>query len=163
MKNNSAQKKSHGVSETRTSESEDIKKSKGVNKSMETDLIPHHKAELAVEAEKLRERFLFIIEMWAADRYRYEWLENRTGIPAARWQNVLLEKQFPTLEMLIIVCKHQPNYTYWLMHGAHKHKLSENENHPWLKSECPSEEIFNKFKADREWIKQKRKSKMKAK
>jgi len=121
-------------------------------------LVPHHKAVLANRVEELRERFLFIIETWAADRYRYEWLENRTGIPAARWQNVLLEKQFPTLEMLIVLCKYCPNYTYWLMHGD-AYKFDENKKYPQIKQEYPSEEILTKFRADREWIKQKRKSK----
>lgn len=125
--------------------------------------IANQKNQLATnrgEQEHLRERFLFAIEMWAADKYRYEWLENRTGIPAARWQNVLLEKQFPTLEMLIAVCKHRPDYTYWLMHGTQEKWIREDAKNPSYKLEGPAEEILNKFKTDREWIKERRKANM---
>lgn len=120
-------------------------------------LISSHQTKLVAEAKALRERFLFIIEMWAADRYRYEWLENHTGIPAARWQNVLLEKQFPTLEMLIAVCKSRPDYTYWLIHGTQQKWVSDPPQ-PRFVLEGPSEETLNKFRTDREWIKERRKS-----
>lgn len=125
--------------------------------------IPYLKAQLAAEQVELRNRFLFVIELWAADRYRYEWLENRTGIPAVRWQNVLLEKQFPTLEMLIVACKNQPQYTYWLMQGD-RHKLKNEDkndanNRLRMKLDYPPQELVDKIMADREWIKQKRRSK----
>lgn len=115
------------------------------------------KAKLEGEAEDLRERFLFVIEMWAADKYRYDWLEKRTGIAAARWQNVLLDKQFPTLEMLMVVCKYQPQYTYWLMLGK-EWKIAD-PTIPHLALDYPAGDILSQFKVHRDWIKQKRKSK----
>lgn len=117
----------------------------------------HFKDILARDLEELRERFLFVIELWAADKYRYAWLEKRTGIPAARWQNVLLEKQLPTLEMLIVICDALPQYVFWLMQGTRNFKGMENG---LLKLDAPSQESFDEFKAHRKWIKQKRKKKI---
>ena len=111
---------------------------------------------LAAQVEDLRERFLYLIEMWSADTYRYEWLESHTGISAARWQNVLLEKQFPTPEMMVAICDAQPGYSYWFLRGT---SLAADD--PLFKTKMcsPSEESFSAFKAHREWIKEKRRSK----
>lgn len=102
--------------------------------------------------EQLRERFLYLIEIWAANRGRYAWLEKRTGIPAARWQNVLLEKQKPTMEMVIAVCHHLESYTFWLIHGKKPSGiLSQSQNAP--------EEGWEKFQNHREWLKEFKKRK----
>lgn len=125
-----------------------------------TEGFAYLKEKLALESEELRERFLFVIEMWAADKYRYNWLEKRSGIAAARWQNVLLDKQFPTLEMLLVVCKHQPQFTYWLMLGREWKIRDQDPLHGLnLCLDYPTEDVLNRFRAHREWIKQKRKSK----
>ena len=67
--------------------------------------IPSHKATLDAKLADFHERFLLLIGLWAADKYRYEWLENHTGIPAMHWQNCLLDKQLPTLGMVLATCK----------------------------------------------------------
>lgn len=121
------------------------------------------KEKLAIEVEELRERFMFVIEMWAADRYRYDWLEKHTGIASARWQNVLLDKQFPTMEMLLVVCKNQPQYTYWLMTGIAWEISAPPSKKPFLYLMSPRDDLLNQFKIHREWIKQKRKLKAAAK
>lgn len=175
MKNNPKRSKAHGATPKTKSQTKSTKKTnenalteaeKEVRKELRsggTHSIPQHKARLATELEELRERFLFSIEMWAADKYRYEWLENHTGIPAARWQNVLLEKQFPTVEMLIVVCHANPAATYWLMRGIPQPLKYGDPGFSLAGWASPSEETFNAFKAHRKWINEKRKSKAKTK
>lgn len=107
--------------------------------------------------ETLRERFLYLIEIWASDTHRYAWLEKRTGIPGPRWQNVILEKQLPTLEMLIAVCKHLPPYTYWLMHGKEPWKFPNEEALSSLAFASPTAEAWETYQAHRRWIKEHRK------
>lgn len=124
-------------------------------------LIPAYKARLADEVEAIRERFLYIIEAAAADKYRYEWLENHTGIPATRWQNVMFEKQLPTLDMLIVAaCHFRPAYTFWLFHG---HLPNEDGFSVSEMQTTPSETSLNEFRAIRELAQSKRKSKAVAK
>ena len=119
--------------------------------------IPSLKKQLTTEVEELRERILFIIETWSAEKYRFEWLENRTGISAARWQHVCLEKQLTTLEMIIAICNLQPEYTYWLMRGTQQKWVKEGgEPGMPVELEGPSIERFNKYRTDREWIKERR-------
>ena len=123
--------------------------------SAEADTSTYLKTKLSISLEELRERFLFVIELWAADRHRYAWLEARTGIPGARWQNVLLEKQLPTLEMLIVVCDAMPQYTFWLMDGTRNQRLlSDEKGH--LSVIYPPEEQLNEFRAHRKWVRQKK-------
>lgn len=117
---------------------------------------PNIEAKLNNEALELRERFLFLVDSWAADKYRYQWLENHTGIPAARWQNVLLEKQLPTLEMLIAICKNREEHTHWLIHGTQKLFVNEKKNSLPFRLLSPDEEILAKYKSDREWIKERK-------
>lgn len=126
-----------------------------------THLLPLHKEYLSAKVEGLRERFLYIIETMAADKYRYEWLENHTGISAARWQHVLLEKQFPTLDMLAVAIGFAPRYTYWLMHGYPQ--PSEKEEGYIAGPTAPSDMAFNTYKAHLKLTREKRKSKAKAK
>lgn len=122
---------------------------------------PYTKTKLEQDAEELRERFLYLIEIWAVEKYRYDWLEKRTGIAAARWQNVLLDKQFPTLEMLMSICRYLPNYTYWLMTG--REWVINEPNIPHLYLNHPESDGFNQFKTHREWLKRKRDMKKKSK
>lgn len=99
--------------------------------------------QISILKMELRDRFLFVIDMWAPSKYQYKWLEDETGISASIWQNVCLEKQFPTLEMLIAIGKYQGKYLFWVMTGGTEH-------------ECPPEELFKSYISQREWIKQKR-------
>lgn len=115
-----------------------------------------HKARLAVKLDEMRERFMYVIEGWASDINRYDWLENHTGIPAARWQNVMLEKQLPTLEMLLVVCKYNPEYTNWLMHGGPLDSILIGQQYP-------DKELWDRYKAYREWVRKKRMARKAAK
>lgn len=124
-------------------------------------LIPAYQARMASEIEEVRERFLYIIEAAASDKYRYEWLENHTGIPATRWQNVLFEKQLPTLDMIMAaICHLRPGYTFWLFHG---HLPNENGLAISEIQTAPPKDAFNEFRAIRELVKSKKKSKAAAK
>lgn len=125
-----------------------MKSNKDEEETSGTPAIPQSTTRL----DEFHERFLLLIELWAADKYRYEWLEKHTGIPIVRWQNVLLDKQFPTLEMVLVVCEALPDYTYWLTHGGKQKPKSISDKYP-------DQEFTNKFIADREWIKEKRRSK----
>lgn len=118
-------------------------------RNWDKERIVGHKVRLAVSLDDLRQRFMYVIEGWASDINRYQWLENNTGIPAARWQNVMLEKQLPTLEMLLIVCLLHPHYTNWLMHGGPLDDVFGCQKYP-------NKELWDQYKAYREWIRKKR-------
>lgn len=105
--------------------------------------------------ELFRERFIYLIEIWASDHGRYQWLEKRTGIPGARWQNVMLEKQFPTVEMILSVIGYLPDHSYWLLHGM----LPTNMLAAGHKA--PEPDSWETFRSHREWIKKRREGKKK--
>lgn len=63
----------------------------------------------------LRERMLFILERWEAGRGRYDYYESMTGIPASRWQNLCLEKQLPTVDMVMAIAMRFPFVAEWLI------------------------------------------------
>lgn len=99
------------------------------------------------EAEALRDRLLFLLEFeWAPEKYKYRYLESRTGIPEASWQNFFLGRQQATLEMLIAVCDHMPRRASWLMTG-----IPDRDN---LGNEDPKKENFEKYLAHREWMRE---------
>lgn len=118
-------------------------------RNWDKERIAGHKVRLAVSLDDMRQRFMYVIEGWASDINRYQWLENNTGIPAASWQNVMLEKQLPTLEMLLIVCLLHPHYTNWLMHGGPLDDVFGCQKYP-------NKELWDQYKAHREWIRKKR-------
>lgn len=115
-------------------------------------MLSNFRDQLSQDIEELRIRFLYLTESVAADKHRYEWLELHTSIPAARWQNVLLEKQLPTLEMIVAACHYLNNgYAHWLIHGW----LPEPSEPAYRWKLCaPSEEAFNYFKERRAWLNQ---------
>lgn len=101
--------------------------------------------ELKEKADALRDRLLFLLEFeWAPEKYKYRYLESRTGIPEASWQNFFLGRQQATLEMLIAVCHHMPHRASWLMTGI----LGRDS----LGNEDPKKENFEKYLTHREWI-----------
>lgn len=111
---------------------------------------------LSDQVEEMRIRFLYLTESVSAEKYRYEWLELHTGVSSARWQNVLLEKQLPTVEMLMAICNLCNGYAHWLMHGSIP---GRDDPLYHLNLRAPSEEAFNFFKDRREWINQMKKEK----
>ncbi|MCI1042245.1 hypothetical protein [Caballeronia zhejiangensis] len=66
---------------------------------------------------ELRDRLLFAADFIAPARGKYSWLEKRTGIAASKWQNLYLEKQLPTVEMLLAVVHLEPHYAKWILTG----------------------------------------------
>lgn len=110
--------------------------------------------QLASQVEELRVRFLFLVNSVAAVKYRYEWLEKHTSIPAMRWKNVLLEKQLPTIEMLLAINNLHGRSAEWLICGS-----IPDTNDPFNSPYAPSEAGFNEFKAQRDWINEKRQAK----
>lgn len=63
----------------------------------------------------LRERLLFVLDRWMSGRGRYKYYESVTGIPASRWQNLCLEKQLPTVDMVMAVAMFHPVLAEWLI------------------------------------------------
>lgn len=66
---------------------------------------------------ELRDRLLFAADLVAPARGKYSWLEKRTGVAASKWQNLYLEKQLPTVEMLLAVVHLGPSYGKWILTG----------------------------------------------
>jgi hypothetical protein len=66
---------------------------------------------------ELRDRLLFVADLIAPERGKYAWLEKRTGVSASKWQNLYLEKQLPTVEMLLAVVHLDPSYGKWILTG----------------------------------------------
>lgn len=78
--------------------------------------------ELRAEAvEKLntdvRERVLFLLYIKVTHSGRYEYLENRYGISARRWQNLCNRAQLPGIDMISSILQDYPEYATWLMLG----------------------------------------------
>lgn len=65
----------------------------------------------------LRERLIFLVESIAPNRSRYEYLESKTGVSAARWQNLFLRRVYPQTEMILAVTQLRPQYIEWLIAG----------------------------------------------
>lgn len=93
---------------------------------------------------ELRERLIFLLDDLAPSRGKYAYLENRTGISAASWQNLYLEKQMPTLDMILAVFEYRYPYLNWLITG----QAPGTEQMPM----APSSEEWEKFQTHRAWV-----------
>lgn len=105
------------------------------------------------EAQKLRDRLIFLLDDLAPAKGKYAYLESRTGISAARWQNLYLEKQQPTIEMILAISEYRRPYLAWLITGQNP----ESEELK-LMQQAPTDEEWNSFSEHRAWL---RKSKAK--
>lgn len=105
------------------------------------------------EILELRDRLIFLLDDLAPTTGKYTYLESRTGISAARWQNLYLEKQQPTIEMILAISEYLPEYLTWLLTGRapSKEKLIGAP-------EVPTDEEWHSFSQHRAWL---RKSKAK--
>ena len=105
------------------------------------------------EILELRDRLIFLLDDLAPTTGKYTYLESRTGISAARWQNLYLEKQQPTIEMILAISEYRPEYLTWLLTGRapSKEKLIGAP-------EEPTDEEWHSFSQHRAWL---RKSKAK--
>lgn len=65
----------------------------------------------------VRERLISLINNQVSSGARYEYLENRYGISARRWQNVCNRVQLPGIDMLSSILKDYPYFATWLMLG----------------------------------------------
>lgn len=148
--------KSYKKEVVRATDEYSLKSQDGVHRHQQ--MIQAYHDQLVLQVEELRVRFLYLTDKVAADKYRYEWLEKHTGIPSARWQNVLLEKQLPTLDMLLAICNLQGGFAHWLIYGS-----APKFDDPCITMRpcAPSEEAFEVFRARREWNNQRRKTRAK--
>lgn len=91
---------------------------------------------------ELRDRLIFLaMDIAPGGRGAYKYLENRTGIPATRWKNVVLKRQMPTLAMLISLMDYRKPYAEWLLTGD---DLGQGRS--------PSSERWESFLKHREWL-----------
>jgi hypothetical protein len=65
----------------------------------------------------IQDRFTQLLNHVAPMQKRGKWLEDRTGIPASKWTQLLLGRQNGTPEMLEAACSTWPQYSEWLMTG----------------------------------------------
>lgn len=92
--------------------------------------------------DELRDRVIYLaMDLTPRGRGMYRHLEERTGIPAARWQNVMLKRQMPTLAMLMTLMDYYKGYAEWLLSGDNLEK-----------GRSPSSESWDRFLQHREWI-----------
>lgn len=100
------------------------------------------------KSKQLRDRLLFVLDDLAPARGKYSYLESRTGIPAARWQNLYLEKQYPTLDMIWAISEYRRYYLSWLMTGANPEFGAGSS----LGQMSPPSEQWEKFQEHRDWV-----------
>ena len=92
--------------------------------------------------DELRDRVIFLaMDLAPHGRGTYRYLEERTGIPATRWKNVMLKRQMPTLAMLIALMDYRRPYAEWLLTGDDLGK-----------GRSPSSDLWQKFLEYREWM-----------
>ncbi|SHI00792.1 hypothetical protein [Pollutimonas bauzanensis] len=100
------------------------------------------KQRIQQKEDELRDRVIYLaMDLAPAGRGIYRYLEERTGIPAARWQNVMLKRQLPTLAMLIALLDYRRPYAEWLLTGD---DLGQGRS--------PSNERWESFLKHREWV-----------
>lgn len=99
------------------------------------------------EGAALRDRLIFLLDEFAPSRGKYAYLESRTGISAASWQNLYLEKQMPTLDMILAMSEYRHPYLSWLITGQDPKGASAQ-----LISAAPSPEEWDKFQNHRAWL-----------
>ncbi len=95
-------------------------------------------------ALELRERLIFLCLELAPSRGTYDWLEERTGIAATKWKNLLLRRQMPTIEMILAVCFYRKGFEKWLLNG---------HINPGFPDFVPSQELLDAYKNSVTWDK----------
>jgi hypothetical protein len=68
---------------------------------------------------EMRERMIFLLQDVSPNRGRYTYLEECTGLSAARWQNLFLKRLYPSMDMLYAAISLKPAYKEWLIFGPH--------------------------------------------
>jgi hypothetical protein len=123
----------------------------------ESDEIDWKKHEHEVNAERaewrkgegaaLRDRLIFLLDDLAPSRGKYAYLESRTGISAASWQNLYLEKQMPTLDMILAMSEYRHPYLSWLITGQ-----DPNAGAGQQVFTAPSHEEWETYQNHRAWL-----------
>lgn len=93
-----------------------------------SNVTPDERLEQRIAA--LRERLIFLVERLAPARSKYEYMESKTGVSAARWQNLLLRRAPPQTEMIIAVTQLRPQYVEWLITGEVCNDSDRGQNAP---------------------------------
>lgn len=88
-------------------------------------------------AEMLRERLIFLAEDFAASDGKFKYLERRTGIPAASWEDLFLRRITPDTYMILALAKHRRDKIEWLLTG-HVSKM--------VRQKRPNEFSWEEFK-----------------
>lgn len=65
----------------------------------------------------IQDRFVQLLNSVSPMQRRGKWLEEKTGIPASKWTQLLLGRQKATVEMIEEACRAWPQYTEWLTTG----------------------------------------------
>ncbi len=140
-----------------------------MTKTVRNDAVLEARAErLAEEAKQFRDRLIFLCDDLAPERGKYAYLEKRTGIGASKWQNLFLERQMPTIEMVIAILEYRRTFAKWLISGKPAVEeavdgggdaggmaaaISEIVN----ADEAPDGKFWREWLAHREWIREKKK------
>jgi hypothetical protein len=65
----------------------------------------------------LAERVKILIDSRVPGRSKFAWLESIVGQSADSWKSFYHSRQRPTAEMIEALCKHWPEYAFWLGTG----------------------------------------------
>lgn len=128
-------------------ESEEIKW-----KMYERDLNAQRAEHRKKQGAELRDRLIFLLDDLSPSRGKYAYLESRTGIPAASWQNLYLEKQMPTLEMILAMSEYRHPYLSWLITG--QDSQGDTAELMWQVPSCDEWETFQNHRA---WLRSSKK------
>ncbi len=85
--------------------------------------------ETAPKGLDLRDRVIWVINDFVGTWRKYPYLEERTGIPARKWQNVCHRKQQPSVEMISALADYRPHLLTWMILG---HELNSQQFNPEL-------------------------------
>lgn len=99
---------------------------------------------------ELRERLVFLAEDLAPSRGKYDYLEKRTGISAARWKNLFLRKLAPNADMILAIISHRQPFSEWLLTG-------HVANAMFFEQRAPEPEYWIEFVEQQKYLDRKRK------
>lgn len=75
--------------------------------------------DLKKDLQELENRFLVVLDLITPARGGYEFLHSKTGISYERWRNVSTNRQSPSTELVLGLCRLKPEWALWLLTGEH--------------------------------------------
>jgi hypothetical protein len=93
-----------------------------MSEKRESELAPWEGA-----VEDMRERMIFLLQDVSPNRGRYAYLEEKTAISAARWQNLFLRRLYPSMDMVYAAISLKRAYREWLIDGPLSLEPSEKQ------------------------------------